>query len=80
MTCLSILGCKKRSLFILNNKILGGVRGRAFGEYTFQDGIPGFPPALEILENLENHKKSSMHGKIMKFEKKTPEKSWNFVK
>ena len=31
----------------------------------------GFPRALE---NLENHKKSSMHGKIMEFEKK-PEKS-----
>ena len=30
--------------------------------------IPGFPHALEINENLENHKKSSMHGKIMEFE------------
>ena len=30
----------------------------------------GFPRALEIMENLENHKKSSMHGKIMEFEKK----------
>ena len=29
--------------------------------------IAGFPRALE---NLENHKKSSMHGKIMEFEKK----------
>ena len=29
----------------------------------------GFPRALENLENLENHKKSSMHGKIMEFEK-----------
>ena len=39
----------------------------------------GFPRALE---NLENHKKSSMHGKIMEFEKKLKnyEKSWNFVK
>ena len=27
----------------------------------------GFPQALEI---MENHKKSSMHGKIMEFEKK----------
>ena len=32
---------------------------------------PGFPQALEIIENLENHQKSSMHGnfKIMEFEK-----------
>ena len=29
----------------------------------------GFPHALEIIENLENYKKSSMHGKIMEFEK-----------
>ena len=29
-----------------------------------------FPQALEIMENLENHKKSSMHGKIIEFEKK----------
>ena len=28
----------------------------------------GFPQALEIMENLENHK-SSMHGKIIEFEK-----------
>ena len=27
----------------------------------------GFPQALEITENLENYKKSSMHGKIMEF-------------
>ena len=26
----------------------------------------GFPQALEIMENLENHQKSSMHGKIIK--------------
>ena len=30
----------------------------------------GFPQALEIMENLENHPKSSMHGKIMEFKKK----------
>ena len=30
----------------------------------------GFPQALEIMENLENHEKSSMHGKIMEFENK----------
>ena len=30
----------------------------------------GFPEALEIMENLENHKKSSMCWKIMEFEKK----------
>ena len=29
----------------------------------------GLPQALEIMENLENHKKCSMHGKIMEFEK-----------
>ena len=33
---------------------------------TFQLLETGFPLALE---NLENHKKSSMHGKIMEFEK-----------
>ena len=32
--------------------------------------ITGFPQARETMENLENHKKSSMHGKIMEFEKK----------
>ena len=31
--------------------------------------LTGFPQALEIMENLENHKKSSMRGKIMEFEK-----------
>ena len=31
--------------------------------------IAGFPQALEIMENLENHEKSSMHGKNMEFEK-----------
>ena len=29
----------------------------------------GFPQALEIMENLENHTKKSMHEKIMEFEK-----------
>ena len=29
----------------------------------------GFPRALEIVENLENHQKKSMHGKVMEFEK-----------
>ena len=28
----------------------------------------GIPKALEIMENLENHTKKSMHGKIMDFE------------
>ena len=34
------------------------------------------------MENLENHKKSSMHGKIMEFEKNLNNhgKTWNFVK
>ena len=41
----------------------------------------GFPQALEVMENLENHQKSSMHGKIMEFEKKNNHgKSWNFQK
>ena len=31
--------------------------------------LAGFPRALEIMENLENHTKSSMHGKMVKFEK-----------
>ena len=29
----------------------------------------GFPQALEIMENLENHKKSSSHRNIMEFKK-----------
>ena len=29
-----------------------------------------FPHALEMMKNLENHDKSSMHGKIMEFVKK----------
>ena len=37
------------------------------GYWDWPDQITGFPQALE---NLENHKKSSMHGKIMEFEKK----------
>ena len=32
--------------------------------------VAGFTQALELMENLENHQKSSMHGKIMEFEKK----------
>ena len=32
--------------------------------------MSGFLRALEILENLENHEKSSMHGQIMEFEEK----------
>ena len=31
--------------------------------------MAGFPQTLEIMENLENHQKSSMHGKIMELEK-----------
>ena len=31
--------------------------------------LTGFPQSLEIMGNLENRKKSSMHGKIMEFEK-----------
>ena len=34
-----------------------------------EDLTSGFPQALEIMENLENYKKSSMHGKIIEFEK-----------
>ena len=30
--------------------------------------MTGFRQPLEIMENMENHKKSSMHGKIMEFE------------
>ena len=47
-----------------------------------QKHCTGFPQALEIMENLENQEKSSMHGKIMEFEKTwiIMEKSWNFVK
>ena len=30
--------------------------------------IAGFPQSLEIMENLENHQKKSMHGKIMELE------------
>ena len=46
--------------------------------YTLLQIVNGFPQALE---NLENHKKSSMHGKIMEFEKNwiIMEKLLNFV-
>ena len=37
-----------------------------------QNKYAGFPQALEIMENLENHKKKSMHGKIMEFENPPP--------
>ena len=54
------------------------------GQNMKKEFASGFPQALEIMENLENTKKSSMHGKIMEFEKKKTwiimEKSWNFVK
>ena len=36
---------------------------------TWDVAFAGLPQALEIMENLENHEKSSMHGKIMEFEK-----------
>ena len=36
---------------------------------VFKDSNTGFPRALEIVENLEIKKKSSMHGKIMEFTK-----------
>ena len=41
----------------------------------------GFPQALEIMENMENLEKSSMHGKIMEFEKTCiiMKKIWNFI-
>ena len=50
--------------------------------HELSDPFSGFPQALEIMENLENHYKSSMHGKVMEFEKTwiIMEKSWNFVK
>ena len=37
--------------------------------YPYDKDTLGFPQALEIMENLENQEKSSMHGKIMDFEK-----------
>ena len=42
----------------------------------------GFPQALEIMENLENHQIKFHAWKIMEFEKNwiIMEKSWNFVK
>ena len=40
-------------------------------QWKLQMYLTGFPQALEIMKNLENHKKSSMHGQIMEFEKKT---------
>ena len=36
--------------------------------YDKVSDFTGFPQALETMENLENHEKSSMHGKIMEFE------------
>ena len=44
-----------------------------YGSYRVKERLntmyTGFPQALEIMENLEIHEKSSMHGKIMEFEK-----------
>ena len=37
------------------------------GSTLIQSLGTGFPQGMEIMENLENHKKSSMHGKIMEF-------------
>ena len=50
---------------------------------SFIVDMSGFPQALEIMETWKIKKKSSMHGNIMKFEKKTwiiMENSWNLVK
>ena len=35
-----------------------------------KNATTGFRQALEIMENLENHEISYMHGKIMEFKKK----------
>ena len=43
----------------------------------YSSSIQGSHEHLKTWKNTK--KKSSMHGKIMEFEKKT-EKSWNFVK
>ena len=52
------------------------------GEVLKRYFISGFPQALEIIENLEITRKSSMHGIIMEFEEIwiIMEKSWNCVK
>ena len=53
-------------------KIHNSLPVMAFGELIPGDGDikKEFPQALEIMENLENHEKSPMHGKIMEFERK----------
>ena len=43
-----------------------GVKHKIFVKNNVKLPVTGFPRALE---NLENHKKSSMHGKVMEFEK-----------
>ena len=37
--------------------------------YLLKEELTGFPQALEIMENLENHQKSSLQGKTIEFEK-----------
>ena len=46
-----------------------GMRVECIGSQTHGRNSKGFLRALETIENLENHPKSSMHGKIMEFEK-----------
>ena len=47
---------------IYDQKVLVRSRGHLGINIEFQQ-------ALEIMENLENHQKNSMHGKIMEFKK-----------
>ena len=42
---------------------------RTWKEVRANKLITGFPQAAEIVENLENQEKGSMHGNIMEFKK-----------
>ena len=44
-------------------------RSTKIATHTKEQIATGFPQAMEILQNLENHQKSAMHRKIMEFEK-----------
>ena len=65
---LELVQPRKTRLFIAERLLMGRKETNQTNKQN-QEPTTGFPKALEIMENSENHKKSSMHGKIMEFEK-----------
>ena len=50
---------------LINSLLASSDSGRLLKPFMYP---AGFSQAPEIMENLKNHEKSSMHGKIMEFE------------